>query len=327
MIAGRADAANVNDLVTVRPLTRPGTSPRWVAEQTFGVWLGWGAVKRKTAPPATNATQGSRDAAAERDRGRAGGKAGVRFFRLTAPWRLRLLLRPCSATHRRRFSMGETAQQPAALSTRQPIPGVASLRVNPERIERMWQMTAQQRVEAAQQGQFTLGEMLRWASTPADARSRSVATASGSSSASSAPTRARPRARATRRARWRRPPATRRAGGPGDAAPRDAGDRHRRRLGCHRQRPLRPRLGRAGRRAPRARHREPRPAADRDRPVRRRRRVLLRLQAGRLARDRRQRVRRRRRPHLPVQPRLAPHPDRVLHPRGRGPLDPRSQAA
>ena len=53
MIAGRADAANVNDLVTVRPLTRPGTSPRWVAEQTFGVWLGWGAVKRKTAPPAT----------------------------------------------------------------------------------------------------------------------------------------------------------------------------------------------------------------------------------------------------------------------------------
>ena len=60
--------------------------------------------------------------------------------------------------------MGETAQQPAAVKTRQPIPGVASLRVNPERIERMWEMTAQQRVEAAQQGQFTLGEMLRWAS-------------------------------------------------------------------------------------------------------------------------------------------------------------------
>ena len=59
--------------------------------------------------------------------------------------------------------MGETAQQPAALKTRQPIPGVASLRVNPERIERMWKMTARQRVEAAQQGQFTLGEMLRWA--------------------------------------------------------------------------------------------------------------------------------------------------------------------
>ena len=52
--------------------------------------------------------------------------------------------------------MGETAQQPAAVSTRQPIPGVASLRVNPERIERMWKMTARQRVEAAQQGQFEI---------------------------------------------------------------------------------------------------------------------------------------------------------------------------
>ena len=60
--------------------------------------------------------------------------------------------------------MGETAQQPAATRTRQPIPGVASLQVNPERIEQMWLMTAQQRVEAAQQGRFTLGEMLRWAS-------------------------------------------------------------------------------------------------------------------------------------------------------------------
>ena len=83
--------------------------------------------------------------------------------------------------------MGETAQQPAALSTRQPIPGVASLRVNPERIERMWQMTAQQRVEAAQQGQFTLGEMLRWASRPAE-RGRPWSTASGSSSPRCPPT-------------------------------------------------------------------------------------------------------------------------------------------
>ena len=60
--------------------------------------------------------------------------------------------------------MGETAQQPAAPSDPSADPGVASLRVSPERIERMWQMTARQRVEAAQQGQFTLGEMLRWAS-------------------------------------------------------------------------------------------------------------------------------------------------------------------
>ncbi|MGZ6670609.1 MAG: hypothetical protein ACXVH3_38860 [Solirubrobacteraceae bacterium] len=60
--------------------------------------------------------------------------------------------------------MGETAQQPAALSTRHPIPGVASLAVNPERIERIWKMTAQERVAAAHQGKLTLGEMLRWAS-------------------------------------------------------------------------------------------------------------------------------------------------------------------
>ena len=59
---------------------------------------------------------------------------------------------------------GGNSTTASGVSTRQPIPGVASLRVNPERIERMWQMTAQQRVEAAQQGQFTLGEMLRWAS-------------------------------------------------------------------------------------------------------------------------------------------------------------------
>jgi hypothetical protein len=59
--------------------------------------------------------------------------------------------------------MGETTQQQAALSTHQPIPGVASLVVNPERLERMWKLTAQQRVDAARRGEFTLGEMLRWA--------------------------------------------------------------------------------------------------------------------------------------------------------------------
>ncbi len=60
--------------------------------------------------------------------------------------------------------MGETAQQPTEPTTITPIPAVASLRVSPERIERMRRMTAAQRVEAARQGQFTLGEMLRWAS-------------------------------------------------------------------------------------------------------------------------------------------------------------------
>jgi hypothetical protein len=57
----------------------------------------------------------------------------------------------------------KAARQLTQAETRTPIPKVASLTVSPERLERMWQMTAQQRVEAAQQGQFTLGEMLRWA--------------------------------------------------------------------------------------------------------------------------------------------------------------------
>ena len=64
MIPGRADGANDNDLVTVRRADASGHLPsvRWL-KQTFGVWLGWGLIKRKTAPPATNVTQGSRDAA------------------------------------------------------------------------------------------------------------------------------------------------------------------------------------------------------------------------------------------------------------------------
>jgi len=62
----------------------------------------------------------------------------------------------------------KAAQQRTATETRTPIPTLASLRVRPERIERMWQMTAAQRVEAARQGQFTLGEMLRWAARHPD---------------------------------------------------------------------------------------------------------------------------------------------------------------
>ena len=56
--------------------------------------------------------------------------------------------------------MGETAhsQQRAA------IPATASLRVDPERIERMWAMRPAERIEAAHEGRFTLGEMLQWAS-------------------------------------------------------------------------------------------------------------------------------------------------------------------
>ena len=58
----------------------------------------------------------------------------------------------------------KAARQPTATEMRTPIPAVASLKVSPERIERMWRMTAKQRVEAAERGQFTLGEMLQWAS-------------------------------------------------------------------------------------------------------------------------------------------------------------------
>jgi hypothetical protein len=56
--------------------------------------------------------------------------------------------------------MGETAQQ----HTRSPIPAVAVLREDPERIERMWAMRPAERVAAARAGRLTLGEMLRWAS-------------------------------------------------------------------------------------------------------------------------------------------------------------------
>jgi hypothetical protein len=56
--------------------------------------------------------------------------------------------------------MGETARQ----QPRAAIRHVASLRVNPERLERMWAMSPADRLAAAQRGEFTLGEMLRWAS-------------------------------------------------------------------------------------------------------------------------------------------------------------------
>jgi len=50
-----------------------------------------------------------------------------------------------------------TATQRAA------IPHTASLRVDPERLERMWSLTPDEREAAARRGDFTLGEMLRWA--------------------------------------------------------------------------------------------------------------------------------------------------------------------
>lgn len=56
--------------------------------------------------------------------------------------------------------MGETAHH----QTRAAIPGVASLQVDPERLEQLWAMRPDDEVAAAKAGRFTLGEMLRWAS-------------------------------------------------------------------------------------------------------------------------------------------------------------------
>ena len=55
--------------------------------------------------------------------------------------------------------MSETARQ-----ERTAIPRPASLAIDPDRLERMWAMTPAQRRQAAQRGQFSLGEMLKWAS-------------------------------------------------------------------------------------------------------------------------------------------------------------------
>lgn len=53
---------------------------------------------------------------------------------------------------------------PTRTSTRhQSVLRVASLRVVEDRARRMWAMTAAERVQAAEQGQLSLGEMLQWA--------------------------------------------------------------------------------------------------------------------------------------------------------------------
>ena len=69
---------------------------------------------------------------------------------------------PLGHVHRpRRSSNGGNGTR----STRgQAIPHVASLRVDPERLERLWAMSPAERLAAAERGEFTLGEMLRWAS-------------------------------------------------------------------------------------------------------------------------------------------------------------------
>ena len=61
------------------------------------------------------------------------------------------------------FSMSKTAQAAAPVRSRRQIPAVASLNLDPERLQRMWAMTPVQRLQAAQTGRLTLAEMLRWA--------------------------------------------------------------------------------------------------------------------------------------------------------------------
>jgi hypothetical protein len=64
-------------------------------------------------------------------------------------------------TDRGAETVRETAQQP---QTRTAIPRPASLAIDPDRLARMWAMTPAQRRQAAQRGQLSLGEMLKWAS-------------------------------------------------------------------------------------------------------------------------------------------------------------------
>ena len=64
--------------------------------------------------------------------------------------------------------MRETAHQATGAPARTPIPAVASLRIDDERLERMWALSPAERVAAARRGQLTLGEMLCWASRRPD---------------------------------------------------------------------------------------------------------------------------------------------------------------
>jgi hypothetical protein len=64
-------------------------------------------------------------------------------------------------TDRGAETVRETAQQ---TQTRTAIPRPASLAIDPDRLERMWAMTPAQRRQAAQRGQLSLAEMLKWAS-------------------------------------------------------------------------------------------------------------------------------------------------------------------
>jgi hypothetical protein len=51
----------------------------------------------------------------------------------------------------------------SATARERTIPRVASLRVDADRVRRMWAMATAERLQAAEQGQLSLGEMLAWA--------------------------------------------------------------------------------------------------------------------------------------------------------------------
>jgi len=51
----------------------------------------------------------------------------------------------------------------ATAPVRAGIPHTGSLAVDEGRLARLWAMSPAQRIAAAQRGEFTLGEMLRWA--------------------------------------------------------------------------------------------------------------------------------------------------------------------
>lgn len=56
--------------------------------------------------------------------------------------------------------MSETTPRKQAA---RPSRKVTSLAIDQDRLEQLWKLTAAERVAAAEAGQLTLGEMLRWA--------------------------------------------------------------------------------------------------------------------------------------------------------------------
>ena len=56
-----------------------------------------------------------------------------------------------------------TRTRPSTYISQRPNLRVANLAVDADRLRRMWAMEPDERVQAAEQGQLSLGEMLAWA--------------------------------------------------------------------------------------------------------------------------------------------------------------------